>query len=151
MPHTHEVLIQRVVAALNAGDYDEYEKLLTDDYLEEYPQSGEVIRGRKNSRAIREHYPGGPLQGGDRATARLAATDARWVRTPAFTVVRIEGTGNVGAGALRTRYPDGSLWWVVIFYELRGDRIARGTFFFAREFAPPEWRTPFVDTRTGPT
>src|SRR5438270_11064943 len=128
MATDHEAVIKRHLSSLNESNYDQYEKLLTDDYVEEYPQSGEVIRGPKNSRAIREQYPGGALQ--DRietAGTRVAATEARWLRTPTFTFVRAEGTGRAGAAALRRRYPDGSPWRNVFVYELRRGRLARGT------------------------
>jgi len=151
MSTDHEAVIKRLLTSLNESNYDEYEKLLTEDYVEEYPQSGEVIRGPKNSRAIREQYPGGALQ--DRietASSRVAATEARWLRTPTFTVVRAEGTGNVGFSAMQSRYPDGSTWWVINFYELRGGRLARSTTYFAPLFEPPEWRKLYVEQR-GPT
>ena len=143
----HEAFLKRVMNALNEADYDEYEALLTEDYVEEYPQSGEVIRGPKNSRAIRERYPGGPLVNVDTPSARVAANEARWVRTPTFTFVRAEGTGNKGTAALKTRYPDGSIWWVVVMYERRGERMARATFFFAPTFEAPEWRKPYTERR----
>ena len=31
-----------------------------DDYVEEYPQSGERIRGKQNVRSVYENYPGYP-------------------------------------------------------------------------------------------
>ena len=46
---------------------------------------------------------------------------------------------------LKTRYPDGTWWWVVVIYELRGDRIACASIFFAPEFPPAEWRAEFVE------
>ncbi|TMG50727.1 MAG: hypothetical protein E6H91_04060 [Chloroflexi bacterium] len=151
MPTAHEVFNTRFVKAMNERNYDEYEALLTDDYVGEYPQSGEVIRGAKNARAIVEHYPGGlPQDNIDTRSTRIAATDARWVRTPTFTFVRAEGTGNVGVSAVRARYPDGSAWWVVNFYELRDGRLARSTTFFAPAFEAPDWRKPFVEQREAP-
>ena len=151
MPTAHEVFNTRFVKAMNERNYDEYEALLTDDYVGEYPQSGEVIRGAKNARAIVEQYPGGlPEDNIDTRSTRIAATDARWVRTPTFTFVRAEGTGNVGVSAVRARYPDGSAWWVVNFYELRDGRLARSTTFFAPAFEAPDWRKPFVEQREAP-
>ena len=151
MPTAHEVFNTRFVKAMNERNYDEYEALLTDDYVGEYPQSGEVIRGAKNARAIVEQYPGGlPQDNIDTRSTRIAATDARWVRTPTFTFVRAEGTGNVGVSAVRARYPDGSAWWVVNFYELRDGRLARSTTFFAPAFEAPDWRKPFVEQREAP-
>jgi len=143
MAKSHEAFFQRMVKVLNDGDYAEYEKLLSEDYVEEYPQSGEVIKGPKNSRAIRENYPGAPLVGVDGTSARLAGTEARWVMTQTFTSVRVGGSGATGTAALLTNYPDGSRWWVVVMYELRGDRLVRGTFFFAPEFEAPDWRKPY--------
>ena len=72
------------------------------------------------------------------------------MRTPTFTFVRAEGTGNVGVSARRARYPDGSAWWVVNFYELRDGRLARSTTFFAPTFEAPAWRKPFVELREAP-
>jgi hypothetical protein len=137
--------------ALNEQNLDEWETLVTEDYTEEYPQSGEIIRGRKTVRAAIENYPGGLLKDGlDASTTRLAATEARWVKTPTFTFVRVEGTGNVGTAAFKVRYPDGSLWWVIILYELRGDKVAKNTAFFAPIFEAPEWRKPYVDRTSAP-
>jgi hypothetical protein len=151
MPTAHEDFNARYVKAMNERDYDEYEALLTEDFVGEYPQSGEVIHGPKNARAIVEQYPGRLPEGNiDTQSTRIAATEARWVRTPAFTFVRAEGSGNVGVSAMRARYPDGSLWWVVNFYELRGDRMARSTTFFAPAFEAPEWRKAFVQLRGTP-
>ena len=145
MPSEHEEFSARMAKAMNDRDFDAYEALLTEDYVGEYPQSGEVIHGPKNARAIIEQYPGTlPRDGVDMTTARVAATDARWLRTPMFTVLRVEGTGKVGVSAWKSRYPDGSQWWVINFYELRGGRLARSTTFFAPTFEAPDWRKPFV-------
>jgi hypothetical protein len=152
MPTTREVFSMRMAKAMNERNYDEYESLLTEDYVGEYPQSGEVIHGPKNARAILERYPGGLAKDNvDTKSARIAATDARWVRTPTFTFVRAEGTGNVGVSAMRARYPDGSLWWVINFNELRDGRLARSTTFFAQTFEAPEWRKPYVERREATT
>jgi ketosteroid isomerase-like protein len=149
MPIDHAAIFTRVLKALNERNYDEWESLLTDDYVEEYPQSGEIVRGGKNARAILENYPGGglPKDGLDVSTARMAATEARWVKTPTFTFVRVEGTGNVGTAAFKVRYADGSMWWVIVLYELRGDKIAKSTAFYAPVFEAPEWRKPWVERR----
>ena len=149
MPIDHSAIQTRIMKALNDHNLDEWETLVTEDYVEEYPQSGEVIRGRKKVRATIENYPGGLLEDGlDVSTRRMAATEATWVKTPTFTFVRVEGTGNVGTAAFKARYPDGSVWWVIILYELRGDKVAKSTAFFAPIFEAPEWRKPYVDSRS---
>src|SRR5205814_9480948 len=104
MPSEHETFTTRMAKAMNDRDYQAYETLLTEDYVGEYPQSGEVIHGPKNARAIIEQYPGTlPEDTLDVKSTRIAATDARWIRTPTFTVVRAEGTGNVGVSAMKDR------------------------------------------------
>ena len=74
----------------------------------------------------------------------------RWVVTPMFTVMKVEGSGTVGTATFMTRYPDGSTWWVVTMYELRGEQIARSTTFFAPLFEAPEWRASYVERIPGP-
>lgn len=148
MPIDHLAIFTRVMESLNDCNYDEWETLVTEDYTEEYPQSGEIIRGRRNVRAALENYPGGglPKDGLELSTARVAATEARWVKTPTFTFVRVEGTGNVGTAALKARYPDGTVWWVVFLYELRGEKLAKSTAFFAPFFEAPEWRKQYAES-----
>lgn len=145
----HRALFERYVAALNRRDSEHLDELFTDDVVIDYPQSGEVIRGRHNLRALIEHNPDGS-PGADLTTARAHGVDELRVVAPMFTVVRVQGGGNVGTSAVRVRYPDGSTWWMIHMYELRDGRIARSTEFFAQEFGAPEWRLPWVE-RTGPS
>ena len=54
MPTAHEVFNARLTKAMNDRNYDEYEALLTDDYMGEYPQSARSsaaprTRGRASS------------------------------------------------------------------------------------------------------
>jgi len=146
IPTDHTAIITRLVQVLNEHNYELWETLVTEDYFEEYPQSGELIRGPKNVRASVENYPGGISKDAlDLADARVVGTNSRWVRTPTFTFVRVEGRGNVGTAAFKGRYPDGTTWWIILLYELRGDRLAKATAFFAPTFEAPEWRKPYVD------
>ena len=142
----HQAIVERFADAVSRLDFAAIAAAFTEDCVTEYPQSGELIRGQDNYRAILENYPA-PLhpEAIDRSSLRVAATDQRWVVTPMFTVMKVEGSGTVGTATFRTRYPDGSTWWVVTMYELRGERIARTTTFFAPLFDAPEWRAPYVE------
>jgi ketosteroid isomerase-like protein len=51
--------LERLFQAFGRQDLDAIDDLLHDDYVEEYPQSGERIRGKHNSRVVGENYPGG--------------------------------------------------------------------------------------------
>ena len=65
--------------------------------------------------------------------------------TPTFNVVRVEGTGDTAVAVGRSRYPDGSLWWVINFITVRDDKIVRDTTYFAPAFPAPEWRAEWVE------
>lgn len=141
----HQALIDRVLEIHNTRSWDRLGEVFTDDYVEEYPQSGEVFRGLVSARAVRAHYPGMDQMAEDidPSTVSLAAAEERWILTPMFTAERVEGTGQVGTAVLRLAYPDGHRWWCVILYELRDGKLAVGRTFFAPEFPPPDWRAPF--------
>lgn len=51
--------LERYFRAFGRHDLDTIDALLHDDYVEEYPQSGERIRGKQNARTVAENYPGG--------------------------------------------------------------------------------------------
>ena len=139
-------LIDRVARAINEHDFAALDDLFTEDYVNDYPQSGERIRGVANFKATLQNYPEGIRRDGtDPASIRVAGTDERWVVTPMFTVKRVEGSGTTGTAMFTNRYPDGSTWWVVQLFELRGERIARATTFFAPVYEAPEWRAPYIE------
>jgi len=147
----HQALSERYARALASRDYTIIDEVFTEDFVDEYPQSGEIIRGRDNLRAMMEHRPDlTPDTGPDLASVRAMASDEHRVLAPLFTVVRVQGRGDAGTTWLRARYPDGSWWWMIVVYELRDGRIARSTSFFAPQFEAPGWRAPFVERRTAP-
>jgi ketosteroid isomerase-like protein len=149
MPVDHQALSERYAAALAGGDLAIIDEVFAEDFVDEYPQSGEIIRGRTNLRAMMEHRPGLTSDTGpDLSSVRARAGDEHRVLAPLFTVVRVQGRGDAGTVTLRARYPDGSWWWIVVVYELRGGRIARSTSFFAPQFEAPAWRSPFVERQT---
>ncbi len=50
-------VVERFWAAMSSNDFRGAGDLLHDEYLLEWPQSGERIRGRENFVAINEQYP----------------------------------------------------------------------------------------------
>ena len=130
-----DALTERDMAALDA--------LLHPDFEDVYPQSGERTRGFANLKAIIENYPGGSLK--DQGRERVEGAEDRWVATPTFTVLRIEGTGNVFTGVQRVQYPDGSEWYVVVICEMRDGKAWRIQSYFAPRFEPPDWRAQWVE------
>jgi hypothetical protein len=140
-------IIDRWIEALNSNDFASAEAVLSDDFVSEYPQSGEVIRGNQNMRAILENYPGGLRKGGlDPGSTKVIGGD-QWVMTPSFALVRVTGTGDARTAILKNRYPDGATWWVINFFEFAAGKITKATVYFAPEFEPPDWRARWVESR----
>ena len=74
----------------------------------------------------------------------LIGDEERWAVTPGYTVLPLAGGGSYTAFT-RTRYPDGSIWYVINIFRLRDGRIWRATTYFAPEFPAPEWRAHLVE------
>ncbi len=143
----HGTLAERFAAAMNSRNRAETAALVTEDFVTEWPQSGERVRGFDNFWATMEHYPGADseVMGNEITTLRTQPGDGLKLLAPTFVFVAVEGVGSSGSFTLRVRYPDGSRWWVITLYQLRDGRIARATTFFAPEYPAPEWRAPYVE------
>ncbi|MDP8904215.1 MAG: nuclear transport factor 2 family protein [Chloroflexota bacterium] len=145
MPSTTRELFTRFVTAMAERDMAALEQVIDPDFVGEYPQSGERFRGFSAFRAQLEAYPGGlPRGNASMGDARLVDDEERWAITPGYTVLPLAGPQRFTA-VVRTTYPDGSHWHIVSIIEIRDDRIARSTTYFAPEFDPPEWRRPLVE------
>ncbi len=51
--------IERYFHAFEQRSLDAIAELMHDDYVEEFPQSGERIHGKQNARSVLENFPGG--------------------------------------------------------------------------------------------
>lgn len=136
-------VFETYLKSTNARDLGALELVVHPDFEDLYPQSGERTRGFANLRAIIEHYPGGGYEG--QGAEKIVGTEDRWVLTPAFTVLRIEGTGDTFTGVSRGRYPDGTDWHIVTIGQVRDGRLWRAETYFAPAFAPPAWRAEWVE------
>ncbi len=90
--------------------------------VQEWPQSGERIVGKRNIRAINENYPG----------------------LPAATTRRISGSGDVWTIETTLDY-GGEVYNAVSVLEFRDGKVTRQTDYFASPFPPPEWRAQWVE------
>jgi SnoaL-like domain len=136
-------VFEAYVNAASARDVAALEGLVHPDFEDIYPQSGERTRGFANLRAIIEHYPSGGYVG--HGTDRVVGAEDRWVLTPAFSVLRIEGTGDTFTGVSRGRYPDGSDWYILVIGQVRDGRVWRAETYFAQTFEAPAWRAEWVE------
>lgn len=115
---------------LKTGDFGAVMKLAqewsTDDFVEEWPQSGERIKKE--------------------ASERLGASYAEMSGTsPKFTYRRMLGGGDVFVIEGTIDYGDGVPVSYVGVGELRDGKISKMTEYFANPFEAPAWRAPFVE------
>lgn len=139
----HRALWRRLMEALAEGDYESLRDVMHPDVVQEMPQSGERIRGLGNIIAELSHRPG--RLGPDLASAHVVGDEARYAMTPTFNIVRVEGTGDSFTVFTRSRYPDGSDWYVVNLVTLRDGKVAKTIAFFAPCYPAPEWRAQWVE------
>ena len=99
-----------------------------DDMVQEWPQSGERIRGKENVLAIAEQYGG--------STGTTPRMELRRITRPGTTWV-VEGTIDYG---------DGTPVSAVSVIETDGHgTVTRTTDYFANPFEAPEWRRRWVE------
>ncbi len=120
----------RFEEVLRSGDFGRLGALLqeygTDDFVEEWPQSGERLTKAVSAR-MAESYP------------EMSGT------TPKFTYRRMLGGGDVFVVEGTVDYGDGIPVSYVGIGELRGGKVSRMTEYFANPFEPPAWRADFVE------
>lgn len=115
---------------LRAGEFGRMVELLqeygTDDFVEEWPQSGERLTKAVSAR-MAESY--GEMSG----------------TTPKFTYKRMLGGGDLFVVEGTVDYGDGIPVSYVGIGEIRGGKVSRMTEYFANPFEPPAWRADFVE------
>jgi hypothetical protein len=138
----HRALWTRFGELLASQAFERLDEVYATDIVAEFPQSGERFRGVASLRGQFMNYPA-PAGLDSRMADVIGGTT--YALTPMYTVVAVEGSGDRGTAIFRTRYPDGTFWWVINVYEIGDGRVSRLRTFFAQEFEPPAWREPFRD------
>ena len=118
-------IIERFWKTMQTNDFKAAGEFLHDDYVLEWPQSGERIRGRANFVAVNENYP----------------AYGRWE----FTLHHIIAEGNqvvsdvgITDGKLKDR--------VITFFTIRDGKIIHQLEFWPDPFEPAAWRAQWVET-----
>jgi hypothetical protein len=123
--------LERVNALLVSGDIEAASRaiyeLSSEDFVQLWPQSGELIRGRENLIALNKSY--------QTATGMQPKMGSR----------RISGSGDMWVIESTIDYGDGTLVSYVGIWEFRGGKVARVTEYFANPFPAPEWRAKWVE------
>ena len=145
---TNREIVDEFVRAIEAKDIDAACALMADDFVDEMPQSGERTKGRENYRRIFENYPGG-VGTADAEGKRIIGSEDRWVMTPSFNALRIEGSGDTYTYVGTMRYSAGDVWQIIAIVQLRDGKLARSTTWYGAPFEAPDWRAPFVERFAG--
>jgi ketosteroid isomerase-like protein len=115
---------ETVWKALQAGDWEAAGRLLQDDFVQEWPQSGERIVGRDHAIAIEQNFPGG---------------------LPSIRFRRTLAGGDLAVLEVELTYADGSRYLGVSILELRDGKVVKQTDYYAQPFQAPEWRAQWVE------
>ena len=117
-------LLENFWATMATNDFYAASQLLHNDYLLEWPQSGERIRGQDNFAAINTFYP----------------AEGKWE----FTINHLLAEGDlvttdvsVTDGKLKDR--------VITFSTIRDGKIWKQVEFWPEAFSAPEWRKQWVE------
>lgn len=117
-------VVERFWAAMGENDFQAAGELLHDEFVLEWPQSGERIRGRSNFVAINGQYP---------ATGRWRFTLHRLVADSSGVVTDVTVTDGTVSGR------------AITFSEVRDGRIVRQTEYWPDPFEPATWRARWVE------
>ena len=115
---------------LQTGDFRQIgeltQKWATDDFVQEWPQSGERLTKDAAVR-VGENYP------------KMSGT------SPIFSYKRMLGGGDIYVIEGTIDYGDGVPVSYVGIGEMRDGKVAKVTEYFANPFEAPAWRKPFVE------
>ena len=114
--------LERHWAASDANDFDAEHEIYREDAVLSYPQSGELIRGRRNIEQSRIAQP----------------------NQKRFTVRRILGSGDLWITEFVLSY-DGKPSYTVSIMEFRDGLVANETQYFADRFDPAPSRAHLVE------
>lgn len=131
MDADNRAAVEAYKAAVQSGDMTKLGEMIdefaSDDFVQEWPQSGERIRGKQMAKKIGEDYSG--------------ATGT----TPKFKVDKIQGSGDLYVMQGVIDYGDGTPVSYVGVAEFRDGKVAKVTEYFANPFEAPEWRKPYTE------
>jgi len=141
-PLSNEEVATAYMDAHKRQDNEAMGALRAPEWYEDWPQSGERVRGHANDVAILSNWPGGTPAPGD---AHLVGSEDRWVLTPNWTYQRIVGSGEMWFFDALAKYPDGSTWFALGLLVVRDGKVRRETWWFGPSLPAPEWRARWVE------
>jgi glycerol-3-phosphate dehydrogenase (NAD(P)+) len=119
-----EAEIRRHIDAMGRGDAATLSEILADDFVQDWPQTGERVRGRDACLNVARNYPGGQ---------------------PVIEVQRVTGEGDHWTVESTMRYADGSTYHAASILELHDGKVTHQTDYFGPPYPAPEWRAQWVE------
>ena len=117
--------VEAMWEAFARKDFEAAAESMADDFVEDWPQSGERIAGKENWLSIVKNFPGG---------------------VPDATPVRLVGEGDVWVQELLFDYRgDVGTYHVCAVHEFRDGKMAAMTEYFGPPFEPAEWRAQWIE------
>lgn len=123
----NDEVVRALWKALDEQDFDLVREVLHADFVCEWPQSRERIRGPENYIAINQHYPG---------TWRIYVLKVVAGEDEVVSEVEVELTSDNGA-VRQDR--------AVSFFKLREGKIVYMREYWPEPFAAPDWRSQWVE------
>lgn len=120
--YTPRQLAEQLWGRFDALDFEAVAELLHDDFVCDWPQSQERIRGREHFIAINRNYPG------------------KW----RIHLVNLVEAGDVVVTEIKTEF-EGRSDTAISFFTIREGRIVHIREYWPEPFAAPEWRTQWVE------
>lgn len=120
----HPAIIDEYWRAVRDRDPSRISALVTDDFVEDWPQSGERIRGADAWARVVQGHPAYPTV----SVRRIVGADDVWACEADF-----DYGGETG------------MWRICSVLELSGERIARVTQYFGAPFPAADWRTEITE------
>ena len=119
----NRVIVERFMAGTSSGQFDAIADLVHDDFVMEWPQSGERFRGRDNAFGAMQAQQSMP---------KMAAEP------------RLIGSGDVWVMMVPLRYGDDLQHYVAVI-ELEDGKVRRATGHWGAPFPPQESRARFAE------
>ena len=140
-PPTRAAWVTPTPRSIRERDFATLATLRADDWVCEWPQSGERLRGHAADVAVHSSYPGYP----ELHVTRTATSPEGWEMSPLLVPVRIHGAGPIAIDEGINDYPSGERWFVAQLLEVGDGKVHRETGYFGRAFEAPAWRAGLVE------
>ncbi len=119
---TNVDLVRQLWERFDAGDFQGAGDLVHEDFVMDWPQSRERIRGRSNFVAVNRNYPG-----------RWRCRPRRIVDCESLVISEVEVTDGT------------TVVYALSFFEAKDGLLARAREYWGDTYEAPAWRAPWVE------